>query len=101
MVQSSSPGNHDKTIGKFIPRVSASFSHGRQHQLAKLAGVFKVMLGAVGVELFHRSEKIQVIDSTNRHKRQNRYSRPSEVHVGYTDRPSGADFGFGVHWAAA
>jgi hypothetical protein len=56
---------------------------------------------AAGVELFHHSEKAQVIDSTNRQKRQNRYFRQSEVHGGYADRQSGADFAFGVQGAAA
>jgi len=41
---------------------------------------------AAGVELFHCSENIQVIDSTKRQKRWKRYSRRFEVHDGYTDR---------------
>jgi hypothetical protein len=56
---------------------------------------------AAGVELLHHSEEAQVIDSTNRQKRQNRYFRQSEVHGGYADRQSGSDFDFGVPGAAA
>ena len=56
---------------------------------------------AAGVELFHGSEKTQVTDSTNRQKRQNRYSCQSEVHRGYTDGQSGMDFPFGAREVAA
>ena len=39
----------------------------------------------VGFELFHLSEPSQVIESTNRQKRQNRYLSQTEVHGGYTE----------------
>lgn len=54
------------------------------------------MLEVAGVELFHHFEKTQVVDSTKRHKRQNRYFRQSEVHGGYTDRQCAPDFGLGA-----
>jgi hypothetical protein len=64
-------------------------------------GPSPLVLKAAGVELFHYFEKAQVIDFTNRQKSQNRYSRQSEVHRGYTDRRSGTDFAFGAYGAAA
>jgi hypothetical protein len=53
-----------------------------------------LVLEAAGVELFHHSEKAQVIDSANRRKHQNRYFRQSEVHGGDTDREPGSIFVF-------
>jgi hypothetical protein len=54
------------------------------------------LVGAAEVELFHHFEKAQVVDSTKRHKRQNRYFRQSEVHGGYKDRQFAPDFGLGA-----
>lgn len=38
-----------------------------------------------GLEPYHYIDESQVIDSTKRQKRQNRYLSQTEVHSGYTD----------------
>jgi predicted site-specific integrase-resolvase len=52
----------------------------------------KVLVTRAGLEPYHYIDESQVIDSTKRQKRQNRYLSQTEVHGGYTgSNPGVAD----------